>query len=229
MRFHSLLVLAVLTCAIPLADAHITQTFPTPRTSSQKEGPCGAADSVRGPAQVFAPGETITVEWTETVEHPGHYRIAFDMDGEVFPLPNNPNDDFDVILVDQIEDRNVNGADRTYEQEITFPDVECDTCTLQLIQIMTTNVPYNSFYFQCADIELRGPDLPDAGAAGTPDAGASARDAGGGGGSASDAGNDDRVMPPVGGCGAGGGSGVWMTLFLLALLLASTRVREAKR
>jgi uncharacterized protein (TIGR03382 family) len=103
------------------------------------------------------------VRWDETVDHPGHYRIAFDDDGnDDFPLPNNPNDNFPSVLVDQIEDR---GGGGKYSQEITFPDIECDNCTLQLIQVMTTSVPYNSFYFQCADITLSSsaPDTPDAG------------------------------------------------------------------
>jgi MYXO-CTERM domain-containing protein len=210
MRSHALIILSALTFGtVPLAEAHITQTFPGTRTESQKQGPCGLTDSPRGPEQVFEPGETITVEWNETVEHPGHYRIAFDIDGEDFPLPNNPDDNFEVTLVDQIADRNVNDADRTYSQEITFPDVECENCTLQLIQIMTTNIPYNSFYFQCSDISLRaggggGGDGPDAGAGG------GGSDAGGGGG----------VKPASGGCSAGGVAGMSMALLLLGALLA---------
>ena len=208
MRSHVLIVLSALTLGVvPVAEAHIAQTFPAPRTESQKQGPCGLTDSPRGPELVFEPGETITVRWNETVEHPGHYRIAFDIDGEDFPLPNNPDDNFEVTLVDQIADRNVNGADRTYSQEITFPDVECENCTLQLIQIMTTNIPYNSFYFQCSDIALRagggGGDAPDAGA---------------GGGGGSDAGGD-VTQPASGSCSAGGAAGMSMALMLLGALL----------
>jgi len=206
MRSHALILLSALTFgAVPVAEAHITQTFPGTRTESQKQGPCGLTDSLRGPEQVFEPGETITVEWNETVEHPGHYRIAFDIDGEDFPLPNNPDDNFDVTLVDQIADRNVNGADRTYSQEITFPDVECENCTLQLIQIMTTNIPYNSFYFQCADISLRA-----GGGGGGPDAGA--------GGGGSDAGGG-VTQPANGSCSAGGSAGLSMALLLLGAML----------
>ncbi len=206
MRSPAVIILSVLTLGAPLAQAHIQQTFPATRTESQKQGPCGLTDSTRGPEQVFEPGETITVTWNETVEHPGHYRIAFDVDGEDFPLPNNPDDNFDVTLVDQIPDRNVNGADRTYSQEITFPDVECENCTLQLIQIMTTNIPYNSFYFQCSDISLR------AGGGSGPDAGA--------GGGNSDAGGGGAVQPASGGCSSGGATGFGATLLLLGALLA---------
>lgn len=207
--------------AASVSHAHITQDFPAPRTSAQKTGPCGEGGSTRGAAQIFEPGETITVEWTETVEHPGHYRIAFDIDGEDFPLPNNPDDDFDVILVDQIPDRNVNGGgDRTYSQEITFPDVECDNCTLQLIQIMTTSIPYNSFYFQCSDIQLSR-----AGGGGDSDAGV--------GGGASDAGGGGGVTPTSGGCQLASSTTGGLGLLLLALAYAlrsfSPRPKRVRR
>ncbi len=211
MRTHVLLLAASLSCltvARPsVANAHITQTFPATRTSAQKQGPCGETGSVRGAEQVFEPGETITVTWDETVEHPGHYRIAFDVDGENFPLPNTPDDDFEVTLVDQIPDRNVNGNDRGYSQEITFPDIECENCTLQLIQIMTTNIPYNSFYFQCSDIALRS--------------------AGGGGGElGADAGSGNGgAAPASGSCSAAGGpiGYFWGVLVMLAAALVRRR------
>ena len=48
-----------------------------------------------------------------------------------------------------------------YEQ-VTLPDVECERCTLQLIQVMTDKAPYgdgNDLYYQCADLALRA-DAP---------------------------------------------------------------------
>jgi hypothetical protein len=134
------------------ASAHITMTAPPPRTLDNKAGPCGAAGSKRGThVTTFAPGATITVEWDETVDHPGHYRIAFDNDGDdVFVNPNNPNDNFSFTLMEPIADK-VGGH---YTQQITLPTAPCANCTLQLMQIMTTQVPYNSFYYQCADIAI---------------------------------------------------------------------------
>ncbi len=151
MHISSLVVAPLLICAATtVAHAHIALLSPSPRTTAQKVGPCGTGESVRGPALTFKPGETITVEWDETVNHPGHYRISLNMDGQEFELPNQPTDNFATTLVDQIADK----TGGRYTQDITFPDVECDNCTLQLMQIMTTNVPYNSFYFQCSDIVL---------------------------------------------------------------------------
>lgn len=167
MRKSPLLLVVCIGLAISSqAFAHIALESPLPRSEAQKQGPCGATGSARGPAQTYEPGETITVSWDETVDHVGHYRVAFNLDGDEFPLPNNPDDDFPSVLVDQITDRQGGGK---YSQDITFPDVECDNCTLQLIQVMTTTVPYNSFYFQCSDIILAmgAPGGPDAGDGGS--------------------------------------------------------------
>jgi hypothetical protein len=169
MRQPALLAIGFLVQATA-AHAHIAMMKPRPRSSAQKEGPCGAAGSTRGATvTTFAPGATITVEWDETVDHPGHYRVAFDDDGnDSFRNPSQPTDNFPQTLVDQIPDR-VGGL---YRQEITLPNISCTNCTLQLIQVMTTSVPYNSFYFQCADLVLAdggdpgsGPGEPDGGCA----------------------------------------------------------------
>ena len=202
------------------AEAHIALESPTPRGTAQKQGPCGATGSVRGPAQTFAPGETITVTWDETVDHVGHYRIAFDLDGhDDFPLPVTPEDDFPTVLVDQITDRQGGGK---YSQEITFPEVECDNCTLQLIQVMTTNVPYNSFYFQCSDIVLSGPVAPG------PDAGTGGGGDGSGNGDGSGGGNGDGSgggAAASGGCSTGGSSSL---AGLLLLGFASLAIRRRR-
>lgn len=140
------------------AAAHIALTSPPPRTADQKAGPCGAAGSTRGSTVTsFAPGEVITVEWNETVDHPGHYRISFDDDGnDAFQNPNTPDDNFPSTLVDQIADGGTH-----YTQTVTLPSTPCTNCTMQLVQVMTTAVPYNSFYFQCADITIGGDPAPD--------------------------------------------------------------------
>ena len=172
------------------AQAHITMTKPAPRTTANKAGPCGTAGSTRGTkVATFAPGETITVEWDENVDHPGHYRIAFDDSGDdVFVNPNNPDDNFPFTLMEPIADK----AGGHYTQDITLPTTPCDNCTLQLMQIMTTTVPYNSFYYQCADITISG-DVPP----------------GGGGG--------DDTGDTSGGCSTGtpGGGAILLALFAL--------------
>lgn len=141
------------------AMAHLQLLEPGQRESAQKTGPCGSQDSMRGPAHTFRPGETITVRWTETVNHPSHYRISFDDDGtDDFADPPSMMDFYsnDTVLLDDITD--VEAADQ--EAEITFPNITCDNCTLQVVQVMYDKPPYtvggNDLYYQCADIILAG-------------------------------------------------------------------------
>jgi hypothetical protein len=163
------------TLAPSLAAAHITLVSPAPRNSSQKSAPCGTAGGVRGTnVTTLAPGATLTLTWKETVDHPGHYRIAFDDDGQDFVRPPTANDSTmgsdPTVLMDLIPDIQGNNpaGGRTYTQDITLPNVECTNCTLQLIQVMTdaSKAPYttddasNDVYFQCVDLVL---------AAGAPD------------------------------------------------------------
>ena len=70
--------------------------------------------------------------------------------------PNNPDDNFPTTMVEPIADK----SGGHYSQSITLPTTPCENCTLQLIQVMTTSVPYNSFYFQCADIRITGAAVP---------------------------------------------------------------------
>jgi len=181
------------------AGAHATLDYPPPRTQANKAGPCGASGSTRGSnVTAFDPGTTITVVWDETVDHPGHFRIAFDDDGNDFQNPSTPDDNFATTLMEPIADKD--GG--RYEQQITFPDIECTNCTLQLIQVMTTSIPYNSFYFQCADITL----VPGGGSGIPPD------------------------QVESSGCSAGGGGSGWLVLAVgaIALLRHATR-RRARR
>lgn len=167
---------------IASAHAHIQLSFPLQRYTDQKSGPCGRAlnDGRGETVNVFTPGQTITVTWTETVNHPGHFRIAFDADGQdaFYDPPTEDTCDTDMpILADCIADT-PGGGESSFD--ITLPNIECENCTLQVIQVMTDKPPFgdgNDMYYQCADLALRagpggvdgGPDQPDAGV--EPDAG----------------------------------------------------------
>jgi hypothetical protein len=161
------------------ASAHIELQSPLNRYSDIKSGdnkscPCGSGTtnrSCRKPeelsdpdrsadrATTFAPGDTITVHFDEYVGHSGRYRIAFDPDGADL-------DDFNAnILLDEPDPAgNVGniGDDSIWEFDVTLPDMTCDNCTLQLIQVMDGNttdkvlnpVDRGGTYFQCADIVL---------------------------------------------------------------------------
>ena len=156
------LALAGLALHAAAASAHIALVDPPPRHPMLKLGPCGAGPGdLRGDIiTTFQGGQTIVVKWTETVDHPGHYRISFDADGQddfgdpasFDELNSNP-----AVLVDGIADKQ--GANQMYEQQITLPEISCDNCTLQVIQMMTDKPPYgdgNDIYYQCADIVIEG-------------------------------------------------------------------------
>ena len=154
------------------ASAHIQLSAPVQRHPDQKIGPCGVgADDARGPnVTTYAPGEKIVVTFTETVNHPGHFRVSFDDDGfDDFVDPASYEELYSnaAVLVDGIADK----AGGEYMVEVTLPDIECDNCTLQVIQVMTDKPPYqpgtNDLYYQCADIKLEGPVMGTSGEPGT--------------------------------------------------------------
>jgi uncharacterized protein (TIGR03382 family) len=231
-------VVALLAAPVGVAEAHIHLLQPMARQTDaqgdpQKEGHCGLVTSTRTTNRVntYLPGATITVTWAETINHPGHFRIAFQPEGQTFTLPpmgptagSFPTVDETgmtdmttgtMILKDMI-------PDGTLSTEITFPTMECANCTLQFIQVMTNSPPYqpaltaqNDLYFNCADIVL---------AANAPDAGTQVNDP--------DAGVDDPGGPKSGsesgGCSAGGsGAGLPAAFALLGFVGFRRRRRSA--
>lgn len=198
-----------------VAVAHVRLlSLPSRYGDQQKQGPCGITSGERtANVTSFDPGATLTLRWNEFIEHPGHFRISFDADGDddfVDPATADELNAAPSVLIDGIGDR-ASGGD--YEQDLTLPDLECERCTLQLIQVMTDKPPYgdgNDIYYQCADLVLRS-------------------SAGGGG---ADAGADDNGDPDVtdpgdrtAGCAAGGGTAAPPVL-LLCLLVLTRRFRH---
>jgi len=137
------------------AEAHIDLKVPVPReqglseapNSDLKVGPCGQVVNGRTErVNVFAPGETIEVTWAETTNHISYYRVAFDRDGDddfpVFAGPGigaegiDPRErcpvDGQVILAYEMAD----GYRQQHTLRIQLPDVECENCTLQVVQYM---------------------------------------------------------------------------------------------
>lgn len=146
------------------AHAHIELDQPPGRYAAQKDGPCGHAYDARTPMPTLLPsGATIEVRWREFVQHPSHYRIAFDADGADFIDPPAMDSFYDapagdpdsLVLLDDIED--ADGSQHV--ATVVLPDIECDACTLQLIQVMYDKPPFapgdNDIYYQCADLVLR--------------------------------------------------------------------------
>lgn len=169
-RRGALLGLVALVLAGP-AVAHLGLVYPPSRYGAAvlKEGPCGRAGGARsGTVTALAPGSAVRVVWDEYVDHPGHFRIAFDADGDddfadpiclrgcdtrapEIALYGDPT-----VLLDGIADTLAGGESSAV---VTLPDVECERCTLQVIQVMYDKPPFatpgNDIYYQCADLVLR--------------------------------------------------------------------------
>lgn len=154
-----------------------------------KNGPCGVvpeADKRSANVYTFAPGETIEIGVSEYIPHPGYYRVAFDTEGtddfvnpqSVLPLNrecmDTPEDrcgktDFynnDTVLADNLFPTG-SPRRRDITLKVTLPEVECDQCVLQVIQVMTDapgiHAPYDpsptsdDLYYQCIDMRLAWP------------------------------------------------------------------------
>ena len=118
-----------------------------PRSTNDgiKSGPCGGIPRSANPT-VFRPGQQITVEWEETINHPGYYRIAFS------PANDQGYDENVLLQVDDEQDDS--NVPHQYSATITLPNLQCTDCSLQLIQYMTERDP-PSLYYSCADIVLQ--------------------------------------------------------------------------
>jgi hypothetical protein len=153
------------------AAAHIGLHHPPSRYGDHvlKTGPCGIAGGARSDnVTVLEAGSSLEVVWDEYIDHPGHFRISFDADGDddfVDPpclsgcnsrAPGIQLYSNEAVLLDGIPDTPGGGVGRA---RITLPDVECERCTLQVIQVMYDKPPYvlpgDDIYYQCADLVLR--------------------------------------------------------------------------
>ncbi|MET0285563.1 MAG: SCE4755 family polysaccharide monooxygenase-like protein [Polyangiales bacterium] len=241
------LVLASLLFASP-AYAHIRVVNMTSRDGdAQKDGPCGAVGSQWGANGVttLEPGATMSVTINEYIAHPGYFRIAFGEQGQ-FKSPasiqpivesrrkfnerdqdtgsdfcNNPT-----VLMDNLDAHRSGGGMRSYD--VKLPNIECERCTLQIVQVMedTVHGPYNlelggtfdlpDLYYQCIDVTLKGPasgEKPACTIGPLVDGQTKS--------SQNDAGADEPTSSQKGddGCAlAHAGSGGWFALLLLALL-----------
>jgi hypothetical protein len=160
-----------------LASAHIELLEPPARYEMARSGdnkacPCGDGTSNRtcsvagersddnrsDRVTALVAGETLTVRFNEYIGHSGRYRIAFDEEGADL-------EDFNAHPLEDIPDpvgRDGNTGDGSFwEIPITVPDTPCESCTLQLIQMMDGNMEDpvedpvgRSSYYACADITI---------------------------------------------------------------------------
>ena len=129
------------------AAAHARLVYPTPRSSSAgiKTGPCGGFP--KGSPITLQANQNVTIQWEETVNHPGKY---------IFSLAYANDSGFSQnVLGNVVDTKNTTGdLPHQYSQTIKMPNTNCETCTLQMIQSMEENPASPSYYYSCADIRL---------------------------------------------------------------------------
>lgn len=183
----------------------------------QKVAPCGEEGEPTGAVTTVAGGSLLTVTWTETIFHPGHFRISLANDAGAFvtPTPVLDNNGMNCAsapsestpqwptLVDGLFEHS-SPPRAAYTTQVRVPEVNCERCTLQLMQFMSNHAP-PCFYYQCATLRIVLPDsgieVPDGGVVQQPE--------------------------PMGcGCSASGDVGVVFVLVLLSALLVGRRSRS---
>jgi hypothetical protein len=180
------LVVAVIcaAAAIPLASAHFRLLEPPASLITndlgdpQKLAPCGGTSADAGtPSGIVTPvqgGQPLRIVVQETVFHPGHYRVALAVNSRDELPPEPPatmheterglrslsapiQDPPEIpVLADGLMPRTEPPV-QTLETFVDLPNINCDRCTLQVIQFMLNHpgTREGTFsYYHCADLRI---------------------------------------------------------------------------
>lgn len=166
------------------ADAHFTLMEPASWLMEnrlgdpQKAGPCGGTSADPGtPTNVVTAvtgGSKLHIKVNETVFHPGHYRIALAMRSRA-ELPADPEvvtrdtekgawsvsaaiqkPERPPVIVDGLW-AHTERPTAPFETDIELPNINCEKCTLQIIQFMAEhgrNRDGDFSYHHCADLKI---------------------------------------------------------------------------
>ena len=146
----------------------------------QKLGPCGGTTpnpgTPTGAITAMAGGDMVHIKIKETIYHPGHYRVAlavldrkelpvdpeatvhdtprgpFSVSAKIDPAPRAP------VLADGLFVHTAKPEAGTFwETDVKLPNINCDKCTLQIVQFMEQHPlnPDGGFtYHHCADFKI---------------------------------------------------------------------------
>jgi hypothetical protein len=145
----------------------------------QKLGPCGGTTANAGVASgAVTPvrgGDLLKIKVKETVYHPGYYRIALavldpaelpgdpedvtregpkgpiSVSGKIDPNPKAP------VLADGLWLHREKAANPEFETDVRIPNIDCDGCTLQVLQFMEehgVNKDGRFSYHHCATLKV---------------------------------------------------------------------------
>ena len=160
--------------AAGMAHAHFALLQPSSAVAIEDGGkgapPCGEGPDSNVVTDVLG-GHPIAIRLNEFVFHPGHYRFALSVNSRA-ELPPDP----DVVAQDGLS---VSAAIQNpvkipvladgvfvhtspptgdWQTSLTLPNLNCDKCTLQIIEFMAEhgpNVGGGYFYHHCADLRIK--------------------------------------------------------------------------
>lgn len=167
------------------ASSHFNLMEPAPtlnqdaRGNPQKKFPCGGttadAGTASGAVTTITGGQKLHIKIKETVYHPGHYRIAlarnpaglpvdpetvsretekgpFSVSAKIDPAPKPP------VLADGLFVHNERPTgDLFWETDVRVPNIDCEKCTLQVIQWMgehSFGADGGYSYHHCVDMKI---------------------------------------------------------------------------
>lgn len=153
----------------------------------QKAAPCGTSDITKGTptgkVTAMTGGDMLHIKIKETIYHPGYYRVAlsvldrselpadpvaetretprgpYSVSGAIDPDPKPP------VLADGLFfHRERPEKDTFWETDIKLPNINCEKCTVQVLQFMEEhglNREGDFSYHHCADLKITAnPALP---------------------------------------------------------------------
>ncbi len=182
-RAKVLVVSILLLAGTRVADAHFKLLAPASwlvedaRGDPQKAAPCGGtsadAGTPSGAVTKFLGGQTLHLQVQETIFHSGHYRVALartraalPVDPEVTTRPSDQgpqsvsavtqNPPQAPVLADGLFAHTTRPTE-PWEADILIPNVDCERCTIQIIQFMAEhglNRDGDFSYHHCANVQI---------------------------------------------------------------------------
>jgi MYXO-CTERM domain-containing protein len=178
----ALTLVGALVVAPGAAQAHIKMSAPADWNTTnslgdpQKITPCGVDPTLPPPSTAtnivttLHVGDKVTFNWTETIPHDGHFRIALAINSRselTDPAVTKMNSDGTAaevaistaypVLADNLFPHTAASvsANKAYTTSVIIPNTPCTKCTLQLLQFMANHpLDPSYFYHQCADVTI---------------------------------------------------------------------------
>jgi hypothetical protein len=150
------------------ADAHslLDQPAPRDRQDGYKDGSaCGVSFDAAQPVTHYVAGQTIQVQWLETVDHSGCFLVELsaggDQDFQILGRKSHSNP--------PAPEGATSAEPRHWSLDVTLPAAACSGCTLRLRQLMldedvpadacsAVGAPPGSTYTTCANITVGSVD-----------------------------------------------------------------------